>query len=106
VTLLEYQAYSKLAIVTMENIIKAALNKNRDNPTKRIVRCAVEHRLGVVPVGKPSIIIAVSAPHRREAFVTCEQILEEVKAKAQIWKREYYQGEPEEAAQWKANAPS
>jgi molybdopterin synthase catalytic subunit len=90
----------------MKSIAENALDNNCDHPAKRIIRCAVEHRLGVVPVGKPSIVIAVSAPHRREAFEACEQILEEVKAKAQIWKREYYQGEPEEAAQWKANGPS
>jgi molybdopterin synthase catalytic subunit len=57
-----------------------------------------------VPVGEPSIVIAVSSPHRKEAFVTCEQILEEVKQKVQIWKREYYEGEREEEAEWKANS--
>lgn len=49
-------------------------------------------------------MIAVSSPHRREAFAACELILEEVKKKAQIWKREYYEGEREEDAEWKANA--
>ena len=47
------------------------------------------------------IVIAVSSPHRKEAFVACEQILEEVKRKAQIWKREYYEGEDESTAEWK-----
>jgi molybdopterin synthase catalytic subunit len=89
----------------MRSIVEAALKKNQSNPAKRIMYCAVSHRLGVVPVGEPSIVIAVSSPHRREAFEACEEILEEVKAKAQIWKREYYRGEPDEAAQWKANAP-
>jgi molybdopterin synthase catalytic subunit len=46
----------------------------------------------------------VSSPHRREAFVACEFILEDVKRKAQIWKREYYEGEQENEAEWKANA--
>jgi len=48
-------------------------------------------------------VIAVSTPHRREAFEACEFILEEVKRKAQIWKREYYEGEDENTAEWKAN---
>lgn len=48
-------------------------------------------------------MIAVSSPHRKEAFLACEQILEEVKLKAQIWKREFYEGEREEDAEWKAN---
>lgn len=49
-----------------------------------IIKCAVHHRLGTVPVGEPSIVIAVSSPHRKESFVACEYILEEVKRKAQI----------------------
>lgn len=55
-------------------------------------------------MGEPSIVIAVSSPHRKEAFVACEYILEEVKHRAQIWKREYYEGERDEDAEWKANA--
>ena len=68
-----------------------------------ILHCALYHRLGTVPVGEPSIVIAVSSPHRKEAFRACEFILEEVKRKAQIWKREYYEGEREEDAEWKEN---
>jgi len=48
-------------------------------------------------------VIAVSSPHKKEAFVACEEILEEVKKKAQIWKREYYEGEDDNKAEWKAN---
>lgn len=48
-------------------------------------------------------MIAVSSPHRKEAFIVCEEILEEVKKKAQIWKREYYEGESESEAEWKVN---
>ncbi|KAL1737005.1 molybdenum cofactor synthesis 2 [Schizophyllum commune] len=110
VTRLEYQAYSKVAIKTMLNIIKSAstLSTRSEHSADGqevtpIIRCAVYHRLGTVPVGEPSIVIAVSSPHRKEAFVACEYILEEVKRKAQIWKREYYEGEPEETALWKAN---
>jgi len=69
-----------------------------------VIKCAVHHRLGTVPVGEPSIVIAVSSPHRKESFVVCEKILEDVKKKAQIWKREYYEGEDDSAAEWKANS--
>lgn len=72
-------------------------------PTTAIIRSVVHHRLGTVPVGEPSIVIAVSSPHRKEAFMACELILEEVKLKAQIWKREFYEGDREEEAEWKAN---
>ncbi|TRM60199.1 molybdenum cofactor synthesis 2 [Schizophyllum amplum] len=110
VTRLEYQAYSKAAIKTMSSIIQEACSLStrsehnaEEQQASTISRCAVYHRLGTVPVGQPSIVIAVSSPHRKEAFVACEYILEEVKRKAQIWKREYYEGEPEETAEWKAN---
>ncbi|KIJ68503.1 hypothetical protein HYDPIDRAFT_106701 [Hydnomerulius pinastri MD-312] len=110
VTRLEYQAYSKLAIKTMAEIIRNAhssvtrsAHHSAHHSVSSLISCAVHHRLGTVPVGEPSIVIAVSSPHRKEAFVACEQILEDVKEKAQIWKREYYEGEREEGAEWKAN---
>jgi len=93
-------------------------------PTSSIIYCALHHRIGIVPVGEPSIgmntlarailaltlypfqVIAVSSPHRKEAFLVCELILEEVKKKAQIWKREFYEGEGDSMAEWKANQTS
>jgi len=48
-------------------------------------------------------VIAVSSPHRKEAFIACEKILEDVKKSAQIWKREFYEGEDESTAEWKEN---
>ncbi|RDX55775.1 molybdenum cofactor synthesis 2 [Lentinus brumalis] len=113
VTRLDYQAYSKLAIKTMADIIRNAHSVYTRSehhivqtglPPQSLIRSAVHHRLGTVPVGEPSIVIAVSSPHRKEAFMACEHILEEVKLKAQIWKREFYEGEREEDAEWKANA--
>lgn len=110
VTRLDYQAYSKLAIKTISNIIRethakysCSAHQAPDQPVQSIIRCAVHHRLGTVPVGEPSIVIAVSSPHRKESFLACEYILEEVKVKAQIWKREFYEGEKDEDAEWKAN---
>ncbi|KAG1749942.1 Molybdopterin biosynthesis MoaE, partial [Suillus paluster] len=99
VTRLEYQAYSKLAIKTMTDIIRTAhqsvarsAHHSAPAAVASIISCALHHRLGTVPVGESSIVIAVASPHRKEAFVACEQILEEVKQRVQIWKREYYEG--------------
>ena len=112
VTRLEYSSYSKLAIKTMADIIhtvhrdasQACSSHHPEQSTvSSLIRTAVYHRLGTVPVGEPSIVIAVSSPHRKEAFAACEAILEEVKQKVQIWKREFYEGEREEDAEWKAN---
>ncbi|OBZ79737.1 Molybdopterin synthase catalytic subunit [Grifola frondosa] len=110
VTRLDYQAYSKLAIKTMADIVRTVhgtytrSDHHPENSNPSVIRSAVHHRLGTVAVGEPSIVIAVSSPHRKEAFIACEAILEEVKLKAQIWKREFYEGEREEDAEWKANA--
>lgn len=113
VTRLEYQAYTKLAIQTMAGILRAAAESasrsdhqliSSTTQVAPLTGCALWHRLGTVPVGEPSIVIAVSSPHRKEAFQACEFILEEVKLKAQIWKREYFEGDKEENAQWKSNS--
>lgn len=112
VTRLDYQAYSKVAIKTMANIIHdvhTRVSRSEHHPegyVSSIIKCVVHHRLGTVPVGEPSIVIAVSSPHRKESFVACEYILEEVKRRAQIWKREFYEGERDEDAEWKENVIS
>ena len=59
------------------------------------------HRLGVVPIGEESILIAVSSPHRQAAWKAGEEALEECKAKVEVWKREEFGGE--EGGVWRAN---
>ena len=49
---------------------------------------AAEHRIGPVPLSEPSVIVAVSAPHRGEAFAGAREIIDAIKATAPIWKRE------------------
>jgi molybdopterin synthase catalytic subunit len=49
---------------------------------------AVGHEVGLVPLGRPSVVIAVSAPHRGEAFTAARQIIDELKLLAPIWKLE------------------
>lgn len=61
---------------------------------------AMVHRLGVVPIGEESILIAVSAPHRQAAWRGGEEALEECKAKVEVWKREEFEGEE---GVWRAN---
>lgn len=64
---------------------------------------AVTHRLGRVPIGEESVLIAVSAGHRREAWDAAEWILEELKRKTEIWKRESYD-DPSQEPEWKMNS--
>lgn len=57
-------------------------------PPDSIVRIVLLHRLGPVPTGESSILVAVSSPHRRRAFEVAEWLLEETKRIVPIWKRE------------------
>lgn len=63
---------------------------------------AVVHRLGVVPIGEESMVIAVSAPHRHAAWRAGEETLEECKEKVEVWKREEFGGR-EDGGVWRAN---
>lgn len=61
---------------------------------------AMIHRLGTVPIGEESILIAVSSPHRQAAWRAGEEALEECKARVEVWKREEFEGE---GGVWRAN---
>jgi len=84
---LDYEAYVEMA---EERIAEAA----RD-ATERHGLCAaaVEHRIGEVPLSEPSVCVAVSAPHRGEAFAGAREIIDRVKAEAPIWKKEVEGGD-------------
>jgi molybdopterin synthase catalytic subunit len=118
VTKLTDEAYTSLCMKTFAKIVASARKLPALSTThhavatttpaneQRLTRLAVHHRLGEVPVGEASIVIAVSSPHRREAFEACEYLLEEVKKKAQIWKREWYLeegGNEDDESAWKEN---
>ncbi|HVR30327.1 MAG TPA: molybdenum cofactor biosynthesis protein MoaE [Thermoanaerobaculia bacterium] len=53
-------------------------------------RVAIVHRLGEIPVGAPSVVIAVASPHREAAYGASREALERLKAEVPIWKREHY----------------
>jgi len=67
------------------------------------VRMAVRHRLGLVVVGEPSIVIACSSPHRAEAFAACREIIDRIKESVPIWKKERTAG-GEEWVGWQGAA--
>jgi MoaE-MoaD fusion protein len=79
---LEYEVYRPMALKQMAEI--AELAKKRFG----VLEVSIVHRLGHVSVGKPSVAIAVSAPHREEAFAACEWAMTEVKRIVPIWKAE------------------
>jgi molybdopterin synthase catalytic subunit len=85
VTLLEYEAYEPMALKMMEHISRQA------SARWNIHRIAIAHRLGKVPVGEASVVIAVSSAHRAEAFEACRFLIDELKRVVPIWKREYFE---------------
>lgn len=66
-----------------------------------IQRIAVVHILGDCPVGKASVIIACSSPHRKDSLHCCEFLIDELKARIPIWKLETYEGD--DGCVWKEN---
>ena len=84
VTEIEYSAYDAMAEAEIERILTEAEQQWRG------VRVALRHRVGRVPVGEASIAIVAAAPHRAEAFEACRHIIEAVKRRLPIWKKEYH----------------
>lgn len=86
VSRLEYEAYPEMAL--------AELRKIGDTLRQRwsIARVAIVHRIGVVPLGEASVVIAVSAAHRRAAFEACHYAIDRLKEVVPIWKKEHFDG--------------
>lgn len=79
---LEYESYGEMAERQMAEIVARAIDRHG------LCAAAAEHRVGNVPLSEASVAIAVSAPHRDAAFVGAREIIDEIKAKAPIWKKE------------------
>src|SRR5205814_6156566 len=84
VTGIEYSAYDQMAIAEIERMLGEA----RERWPETLV--ALQHRLGLIPVGEASIAIAAAAPHRDAAFAACRYIIEEVKKRLPMWKKELH----------------
>jgi MoaE-MoaD fusion protein len=84
---LHYEAYAEMALERMTAIVAEAI------ATHGLSAAAAEHRVGAVPLSEPSVAVAVSAPHRGEAFAGAREIIDRVKAEAPIWKKEIEAGD-------------
>ncbi len=81
---LEYEAYEQMAVKKMKQI------ENEVRDKWNIHNVAVVHRTGEVAIGESSVVIAVSSPHRDEAFSACRYIIDRLKEIVPIWKREFF----------------
>jgi molybdopterin synthase catalytic subunit len=82
VTGIEYSAYEEMAIAEIERMLAEARARWAE------AHITLQHRLGLVPLGEASIAIAAAAPHRDDAFAACRYVIEEVKKRLPIWKKE------------------
>jgi molybdopterin synthase catalytic subunit len=83
---LEYEAYAGMAEKVMAEIA--------DGVKARYDLCevAIAHRTGGCEVGEVSVAIAVSAPHRQDALAACRDVIDELKQRVPLWKKELYEG--------------
>jgi molybdopterin synthase catalytic subunit len=79
---LSYEAYEEVARRELARVAEAALARHG------LGAVYVAHRLGVVPPGEPSVVVAAAAPHRAEAFAGARELIDELKRLVPIWKRE------------------
>ncbi|XP_077441811.1 molybdopterin synthase catalytic subunit isoform X2 [Vanacampus margaritifer] len=93
---LEYEAYE--AMVTSE---LAELCRDVRARWPDVAHICVHHRLGWVPVGEASVVAAVSSPHRQQGQRAVAHLLDGLKAKVPVWKKEVYE---DRGASWKENA--
>ena len=85
-----YESYSKMAEQKMREIENEAQTK------WEIKKLLAFHRIGNIKVGETSIIIGVSSEHRQEAFEACKYVIDNVKTRVPIWKKEI----SEEGQKW------
>jgi molybdopterin synthase catalytic subunit len=90
VTHLEYEVYAEQVEAKIREIIDQAARR------WPILSAAVEHRSGRVMLGETSVAVAVATAHRADAFDAARFVIDELKTKAPIWKKEHWPG----GAEW------
>jgi MoaE-MoaD fusion protein len=83
---LEYEAYEEMAEPMLRELAAALTAKHG------LSAVAIHHRIGRVEIGEPSVVIAVSAPHRAAALDACREAIDTLKETIPLWKKEVYEG--------------
>ncbi len=86
VTYLEYEAYAEMAEDVMAQLAAQLLDRHE------LCAVAIHHRVGRVEIGEPSVVIAISAPHRQAALAACKEAIDTLKETVPLWKKEVYEG--------------
>jgi molybdopterin synthase catalytic subunit len=87
---LDYEAYEAMAVAELKRLVQVTTERHVTT------RVAVVHRLGPMIPGEISVAIAVSAAHRAEAFAACQMVIDALKVRVPIWKREIF----DDGASW------
>ena len=93
---LEYEAYETMAVAEIKKIIDEASHR------WPLLGWAISHRIGTLKPGEVSVVVAVSSPHRRESFEACQYVIDTLKEKAPIWKKEVF----EDGEEWISARPT
>lgn len=88
---LEYEAYIPMAKKVLKELIQEAREK------WNLKHVAIYHRTGIVPVGKVSVVVATSSKHREDSMDAARYLIDELKFRCPIWKREVYH----DGSEWK-----
>jgi molybdopterin synthase catalytic subunit len=80
---LEYSAYEPMAEAECAHIVTEA-------ESRWPVRVAVEHRLGTLEIGDTAVAVVAAGAHRADAFEACRYVIDAIKSRVPVWKREYY----------------
>ena len=84
VTGLVYESYGPMALKMMEEIRQQAFDK------WKVDKITAVHRIGPVPLGETAVWVGVASAHRSEAFEACRYLIDEIKIRVPIWKKETY----------------
>jgi MoaE-MoaD fusion protein len=83
---LEYEAYEGMAEDVMAQLAAELADRHE------LSAIAIHHRVGRVEIGEPSVVIAVSSPHRAAALAACKEAIDTLKETVPLWKKEVYEG--------------
>lgn len=81
---MRYEAYEAMARETLEEILREVAERTG------VETLAAVHRVGELDIGEVSVAVAVSSPHRGEAYEASRAVMEEIKQRLPVWKKEFY----------------
>jgi len=84
---LDYDAYPEMA----ERVMREIADEIREQ-WPAVIDVAIQHRTGRLEIGETSLLVAVSSPHRKEAFEACHTLVDRFKEVVPIWKKEVWEG--------------